>query len=68
MAALLAFDPRDPDQAIDAPHTWRPTTNPVLIAAHAIGGWFDAPVIADYWRNVAAHADIADALYGNGGA
>lgn len=68
MAAIRAYDPRDPDQSADAPATWKQTDNPVLIAAHVIGGWFDAPVISDYWRNVAAHADIADALSGNGGA
>lgn len=68
MAAIRAYDPRDPDQSADEPATWKATDNPALIAAHVIGGWFDAPVITDYWRNVAAHADIADALIGNGGA
>ena len=65
---VRAFDPRDPDQSPAEPATWKTTDNPALIAAHAIGGTFDAPVITDYWRNVAAHADICDALYGNGGA
>ena len=55
----LAFDPRDPEQDVDRPETWKPTNNPALLMAKRLieqGVNLDD----DDWKIVLINADECD--------
>ena len=53
--AELAFDPRDPEQSLTAPGTWKPTRNPALLVAAMVNQ------VAIDWERVAELADACEA-------
>jgi hypothetical protein len=52
---MKAYDPRDPEQILDDPRTWRSTLNPALLSAASDVGKID-------WIEVAKLANECDSM------
>lgn len=56
---VICFDPRDPEQSVGDPSTWKPTDNIALIAAH----WQPIPARPPgFWDRVKVNADYCDEM------